>query len=241
MEAGSFASPDAAIAVATLAMDGVGEAFAEDAPLQGEVFVAVEGRTFICTPAHAAMVDDDVLLIASPHGIILRFQFVAHAASDEADDDVVGLYHKRVVLQADAVAWSCLSGYGDVSILYFKRLLQLDDARYVEDDDTWPRHGQAVSERSGTTIIQIGDVIDGTATSARRGVACKTFGAREGWGRGGRFVWSICRVIVGDGDRRYRFFGRACRCLTGTCQTQQEQPCLEKQIFHDFRWMFFFS
>lgn len=133
MEAGSFTSPDAAIAVATLAMDGVGEAFAEDAPLQGEVLVAVEGRTFICTPAHAAMVDDDVLLIASPHGIILCFQFVAHAASDEADDDVVGLHYERIVLQADAVAWSCLSGYGDVSILYFKRLLQLDDARYVED------------------------------------------------------------------------------------------------------------
>jgi hypothetical protein len=49
-------------------------------------------RTFVGTPAHGAMVDDDVMMVASPQSIIFRLFLVAHTAADKTDDNIIGLH-----------------------------------------------------------------------------------------------------------------------------------------------------
>ena len=240
VEAGAFASPDASVAVAALAVDGVGEAFAEDAPLHGEVLVAVEGRAFVRAPAHAAMVDDDVLLVASPHGVVFGLVLVAHAAADEADDDVVGLHHERVVLQADAVAGGGLSGDGDVAVLYLKCLFQLDDARDVEYDDAGPCLPEAGTERAFAVVVQVGHVVDGSAPSAGGGEACVAFGAGKG---GGRYVDAFVGCVrgfffvgrFGGGDRGNGVFGGGGGRVAGRRQQKQKECGVCDLLFHDVR------
>jgi hypothetical protein len=94
MKAGTFASPNTSVAVFAFAVHGIGEAFTQDAPLHGEVFVSVERRAFIGTPAHGTMVYNDVAVLTSPHGIVFAFLFIAHAATDEPDDYVIGFNYQ---------------------------------------------------------------------------------------------------------------------------------------------------
>lgn len=80
VETGTFATPDTTITMAAFTMYGVGKTFAENTPLHGKILVVIEGRTFVGTPAHRAMVDNDVLMVTSPQSIIFRLFLVAHAA-----------------------------------------------------------------------------------------------------------------------------------------------------------------
>ena len=59
VETGTFATPDTTITMAAFTMYGVGKTFAENTPLHGKILVVIEGRTFVGTPAHRAMVDND--------------------------------------------------------------------------------------------------------------------------------------------------------------------------------------
>ena len=92
VETGTFATPDTTIAMAAFTMYGVGKTFAENTPLHGKILVVIEGRTFVGTPAHRAMVDNDVLMVTSPQSIIFRLFLVAHAAADKTDDNIIGLH-----------------------------------------------------------------------------------------------------------------------------------------------------
>ena len=92
VETGTFATPDTTITMAAFTMYGVGKTFAENTPLHGKILVVIEGRTFVGTPAHRAMVDNDVLMVTSPQSIIFRLFFVAHAAADKTDDNIIGLH-----------------------------------------------------------------------------------------------------------------------------------------------------
>ena len=90
VETGTFATPDTTITMAAFTMYGVGKTFAENTPLHGKILVVIEGRTFVGTPAHRAMVDNDVLMVTSPQSIIFRLFLVAHAAADKTDDNIIG-------------------------------------------------------------------------------------------------------------------------------------------------------
>jgi len=92
VETGTFATPDTTITMAAFTMYGVGKTFAENTPLHGKILVVIEGRTFVGTPAHRAMVDNDVLMVTSPQSIIFRLFLVAHAAADKTDDNIIGLH-----------------------------------------------------------------------------------------------------------------------------------------------------
>lgn len=92
VETGTFATPDTTITMAAFTMYGVGKTFAENTPLHGKILVVIERRTFVGTPAHRAMVDDDVLMVTSPQSIIFRLFLVAHAAADKTDDNIIGLH-----------------------------------------------------------------------------------------------------------------------------------------------------
>ena len=188
METCPFAAPDGAVAVVTLDVYRLGEALAQDAPLHGEVLVAVEGGTFVRAPAHAAMVDDDVRGVASPHGVVFRFQFVSHAAADETDDDIGGALVfflflfisgdvQGVVFDADAIPRSSLSGDGEVAVLDYQPALQLDDSRYVEHDGAGAFHVDSGTQRAFAAVVKVGDVIYDSSASAADGVAGKSFGS----------------------------------------------------------------
>ena len=60
MEGCFLSTPDATIAMCSFLMNRVGEAFADDTPLKGELTVIIESGTFIRTPAQRAMVYDYV-------------------------------------------------------------------------------------------------------------------------------------------------------------------------------------
>ena len=74
-------------------MSGVGECLGDVAPLHGEVAVIVERSHLVDAPRERAVVEDDVLAIASPCGIstIIYVLHLRAAAADEADDDIVTL------------------------------------------------------------------------------------------------------------------------------------------------------
>ena len=71
METGRLSAPNATVAVRSFLMDGVGETFADKAPLESEVAVIVESGAFVRTPTHGTMVNDDVLVsFRSVHGVV---------------------------------------------------------------------------------------------------------------------------------------------------------------------------
>jgi hypothetical protein len=59
------------------------QTLADDTPLHGKVGISIEGSTFVCTPAHGAMVDNNIpfagIRILIPiHRIIFRLAFIPH-------------------------------------------------------------------------------------------------------------------------------------------------------------------
>ena len=66
VEGSEFSSPDASIAMGTLAMTGVGKALGDGTPLHGEVVVVVIGSNLVDAPAQGAVVEDDTCFFSQP-------------------------------------------------------------------------------------------------------------------------------------------------------------------------------
>ena len=60
VKTGPFSAPNTAIAVRALTMNRFPEAFTQNTPLHGKIGIIVKRSTFIGTPAHGAMIDNDV-------------------------------------------------------------------------------------------------------------------------------------------------------------------------------------
>ena len=135
VEGGQFAAPDAAVAVGTLVVSGVGEALCYGAPLHGEVVVVVEGGHLVDAPAEGAVVYQDAVFLALPDGVgpVVHILFLSAPYAYEADD-VVGARAYGAVAQRDAGVGGCLSGYGGVAA-DGEVALQGDDTGHIEDDD----------------------------------------------------------------------------------------------------------
>ena len=97
-------------------MDGVGKAFADDTPLEGEVTVVIECGAFVRAPTHGAVVDDDILMrFCSVHGIVTFLLDVnSHTRTDKTDNHVVRLDGECIVLQTYTIARCCLTGNSQV-------------------------------------------------------------------------------------------------------------------------------
>ena len=91
VEGGVGAAPDAAVAVAAFGVLGLVEGLGNEAPLDGDVFVVVEGDAFIDAPGGGAVIDDDVLAAAAAERVGVGLGEVAEAEAEIADDDVVGI------------------------------------------------------------------------------------------------------------------------------------------------------
>src|SRR5690606_4599639 len=84
-------APQATVAMRSLLVIRLGQAFGDHAPLHGQVGGLVDGKSLVDTPAGGAVVDNDV----APFGaetILLLPRFIARAKPQVADDNVVGLH-----------------------------------------------------------------------------------------------------------------------------------------------------
>ena len=95
-------------------MSGVSKSLCDVAPLHGEVAVVIERSHLVDAPRERAVVENDVLAIASPCGIsaVVHILHLRASAADEAHDNIVTLAEiQGIVAQCDTVARGSLSGY----------------------------------------------------------------------------------------------------------------------------------
>src|SRR5688572_27998136 len=118
------AAPDTAITmplvifIAAFKMIGIIQRFGDDIPLQRCAIAPIDRHTFIRTPAHTAMVYDDVRSPRSAQGIVAAAAIyhtfslvpVTQAEPHVTDDDVVAPKAHRVIGNANAIARRGLSG-----------------------------------------------------------------------------------------------------------------------------------
>ena len=165
------AAPVAAEAVGSLGVACVGEARPHYAPLHGAVAVAVDGEALVDAPAHRAVVDDDVLLVAAaePVALVAVYVAVAQAEAHIAYDDVARAYLEGIVCDADALARRALPGYCHVAVAQAQAALEVNRSGYVEDDCARPFLFACPAEGAFLAgVLKRGYVVDGTAAAAGR-------------------------------------------------------------------------
>ena len=99
-------------------------------------------------------------------------------ATETTDDDVVGTGEAdAVAIDGDAFAGGCLACHIEV-VGEDQTAGELDDAGDVKDDDA-VGFADGIAQRAGAGIVQVGDMIDRTATAAS-GKATEAFRTGEG-------------------------------------------------------------
>ena len=56
-------------------MNGVGKAFADDAPLESEIAIIIKSGAFIGTPTHGAVINDNILVVFDAVHSVVSFLF----------------------------------------------------------------------------------------------------------------------------------------------------------------------
>ena len=186
MERGILATPNTAITMSALSMTGIAQRFGDGTPLHGKVAIVVERSHFIATPRHRAVVENDVLFIASPDsiGTIVHVLYLTTTETNESDNNIVGRAIDGVIAQSDTRRGSRLSGDGNIAILDLQIRFQIDITGHVEHDGTRAAFTQGFAQRTGSAVGQSGNMIHRTASTTRSGITCSTFGT----GKSGRRV-----------------------------------------------------
>ena len=130
------------------------------------------------------MVDDYVLLAASPYCILAVIgirALISESESDETDDDIVCLHHGGIILYADAVARSRLSGNGQVAVSDPELRGQFYDAGHIKHDNPRPARLDGSTQGTGAAVIEVGHM-DYPASPAAGGVHSAAFCPRESKG-----------------------------------------------------------
>ena len=98
------------------ALEGLGD----DAPLHGEVGVAIEGSALVNAPTHGAMVDHDIVVVLTLESVVSVGGYpIAQTEAEELDNDILqATEHERIVRQGDAITGSRLSSDGDIGLAY---------------------------------------------------------------------------------------------------------------------------
>ena len=118
------AAPDATetmllkIGIASFEMIGIIQRLGNKVPLQRSTVAAIHRKTFIRTPADAAMIDDDMFFANAAKGIIMTtsiyFAFVlktvAHAKPEIAHNDIIATKTNGVIGDTDAITGRRLAG-----------------------------------------------------------------------------------------------------------------------------------
>ena len=128
MEGGIGTTPNAAVAVIALRVGRALEGLGDDAPLHGEVGVAIEGSALVNAPTHGAMVDHDIVVALTLESVVSVGGYpIAQTEAEELDNDILqATEHERIVRQGDAITGSGLSGDGKVAVGRFEYSLEMD-------------------------------------------------------------------------------------------------------------------
>ena len=136
------------------------------------------------------MVDDNVVVVGGSQSVafvsfrVVLQRYVAQTEAHKTDDDVVGSNDEGIVGYADAVARGCLSGNGQVAVLYLQLTLQMDSAAEVEDNGAWPFLADSLTQRTRQWCLVVAIVLERShmiyiATATSGGVHAETFSSRE--------------------------------------------------------------
>ena len=94
------------------------------------------------------------------------------------NDDIMRIDGKRLSCNADAIARSCLSGYGDVGSPHIDGSLQSDNAGNVEYHDSRTTGLTSLAERTWSAVIEVRYDIN-FAASASESVHASAFSSGE--------------------------------------------------------------
>lgn len=173
-----------------LGVDRIVEAFGDEAPLHGDLVDAVlirrNRKGFIDRPADRAVVEDDAPSPLDPDAVRLLGGFIAEAAAEESDDDVIRPDNERIIPKADPAPRRGLTGDGDFGVLDDKGALELDGPADVKHHGPRPGGVHGLAQRSGSGVVQIDDMdYNASPTANRPGAESLGSGKSisKGWGQ----------------------------------------------------------
>ena len=167
VERRTLAAPYAAISVLALAMTRIIKALRYGAPLHSEVSVVVVGSRLVDAPAERAMVQYDVIVLASPRGVggLIDIFNLASADPDEPHNDVVRFVPEGVIAKRDAGSGSRLAGNSHVAGTDDELRLEVDVTGDIENNDSRTLSFKSLTKRALARIVEISDM-DYLATPA---------------------------------------------------------------------------
>jgi len=115
----SWAAPQAAVTMVALMVEGASQAFTYQTPLNREVRAFVDRENLVNTPACGAVIDINVIAFA-PKTILFLACFIPRPKEHVANDQMTGIKINLIIFDANASAWSCLPGNGDIGMNYLK-------------------------------------------------------------------------------------------------------------------------
>ena len=127
------------------------------------------------------MVNDDVVVVHRSQTVTLMIgnKLIAQAETHITEDDIVAGDDKRMIGYADAVARSCLSGNGDITVLDLQFRGQVDRSRHIKDNRSRTFLIQSIAKRTRLVVVLNGrHMINLTATTAGS-VHSETFCSRK--------------------------------------------------------------
>ena len=226
VEGSVLAAPDAAVAVVSLAVEpALFHGLCNNAPLQGHVGVGIEGGGFVNAPAHGAVIQDDILVVAAPNAVfavglvtadigLAPVAFISKAEAHKADNHIVGVDVGRVVLDADAVSGGRLAGDGDISLGNLEIRGQFNGPSHVKDNGAGAAGLDGCAEGTGSLVIEVGHMDDLSPASAG-GVHAAALGSGESTGHAVFLRRGNGEVLILDTRRNRAGTGRRLPCRAG--------------------------
>lgn len=113
------------------------------------------------------MVEDQVGSLIARKGSLLLVEVDTATNTDEADNLVLALGNETSTIEGYAFARSSLSFDSDIVGTDKCLACDVDNAAYIEDDDT-VRTADGIGKRACATGVEVGDMIDTAVASADR-------------------------------------------------------------------------
>ena len=144
--------------------------------------MAVERDILIQTKLARAVVNHDVTYrITTERILTIPYMGITTAETHVANDDIMGINLERFTRNHHALTRSCLSGDGDIRSTDNDWSLQYNISRYIEDNDAGTTLFASPTERTRTSIIEIGHSqhLAATATEGKHTATLSTWECRN--------------------------------------------------------------
>src|SRR3546814_4459933 len=84
------------------------------------------------------MIEDNTFSEPAGHRVLVFARYSTRTDSDIPDDNLICVYAKGIVLQADTVTRSCLPCNGNIWVFYSNRAFKLNISGHPENHGSWP-------------------------------------------------------------------------------------------------------